>query len=238
MVLDILIPIIAGLGGSIIGVFGSRWIFLDQTRRQKSEERQKHIQDQLMAYDTLWRFLKECNNRWQAHPASTGIKQYTHWFTLDSYEWLRKHFEQSGNLLTSETFSIYLDLLKKDTLGMSALANGKPNPFIMANYMKLQDDAEQMCAKLQKNLDNLTKSHNGSHCLTYTMFRLQLPTKQWTKLFGCSLFTGVMSYFGALFGVGLNNIPQALMFGCIAGFIFFTSVVVGLQMSKYVECKN
>ncbi len=220
MIHDILIPIMAGLGGSIIGVFGSRWIFRDQTQRQKVAESQKHIQDQLMAYDMLWRFLKECNNRWQAHPASTQTKQFTHWFTLDSYEWLRKHFEQSGNLLTNETFSIYLDLLKKDRLGIAALANDEPMPLIMTNYMKLQVEAEQVCAKLQKNLDNLTKSHNGSHCLTYTMFRLQLPTKQWTKLFGRSLFTGVMSYFRALFGVGLNNIPQALVFGCIAGFIF------------------
>ncbi len=158
MLHDILVPVIVGLGGGIlggvIGVLGSMRLAQKQTQRQKAEERRKRIQDQLVTYDTLWRFLKERNSRWQSHPASTKIKQYTHWFTLDSYEWLRKHFEQSGNLLTSETFSIYLDLLKKDTLGMSALASGKPNPFIMANYMKLQDDAEQMCANLKKTLDN------------------------------------------------------------------------------------
>lgn len=104
----------------------------------------------MLAYDKLWRFLRESNNRWLAHPMSSKVKQYTHWFTLDSYAWLRKHFEQSGNLLTNETFSIYLDLFGKDRLGMAALANGKPTPLIMADYMKLQDEAERMCTKLRK----------------------------------------------------------------------------------------
>ena len=72
---------------------------------------------------------------------------------MDSYEWLRKHFEQSGNLLSKETFSIYLDLFGRDKLGMAALASGKPVSLIMADYMKLQDEAERMCAKLQKMLN-------------------------------------------------------------------------------------
>lgn len=157
MIHDTPVPIISGLGagilGGIIGVLGSRWIVRDQVRRQKAEEHQKHIQDQLAAYDKLWRFLKDSNNRWLAHPASSNMKQHTHWFTLDSYEWLRKHFEQSGNLLSKETFSIYLDLFGRDKLGMAALASGKPVSLIMADYMKLQDEAERMCAKLQKMLN-------------------------------------------------------------------------------------
>ncbi len=67
------------------------------------------------------------------------------------------------------------------------------------------------------------------------VFGLQLPSKQWAKLFVCSLLTGVMSYLGALFGVGLNNLPQALVLGCIVGFVFFISVVIGLQLSKHVK---
>ena len=157
MIHDTVIPIIAGsvggLVGGVIGMYGSKWAIQYQTRAQREKEQQKHIQDQLMAYDKLWRFLKASNTRWLAHPASHRAKQYTHWFTLDSYEWLHKHFEQSGDLLSLEIFNLYLDLLKKDNLGMGAHANGGSPSLIMANYMKLQDEAGQMCAKLRKLLD-------------------------------------------------------------------------------------
>ena len=158
MTYDTIILIVAGsvggLVGGLLGIGGNQLAIRYQTQTQRKRDQQKHIQDQLMAYDQLWRFLKASNTRWLSHPVSSKQKQFTHWFTLDSYEWLRKHFEQSGGLLSLEIFNLYLDLLKKDMLGMAAQANGSSPSLIMANYMKLQDKAEQMCAKLRKMLDS------------------------------------------------------------------------------------
>ncbi len=152
MTYDIIITVVAVLTAAIIGgllaMYGSKSAIQHQLQEQRKNEQQNYIRNQLMVYDKLWRFLKTSNTRWLSQPASRRVKGVTHWFTSDSYQWLYNHFIQSGNLLSLETFNLYLELSGKDPYDMTTKSTGNP-----ANYMKLQEEAEQMCAKLRKILD-------------------------------------------------------------------------------------
>ena len=146
----------AGLG-SIVGVFGSMWIANKAVKRQKKEKEMVRIQDRLEAYASLWRFLKESNNRAKSHPGFKQVKQYTHVFNSPTdYKWLRSHFISTRSLLSEKTYLLYLESFSKDKLGIAVVADSTPKP-IPTNYMALQDEAREMCDNLEGQLSKLTK---------------------------------------------------------------------------------
>ena len=145
------------IAGSIIRVLGSKWIADSTMKRQEMERVQSHVQDQLGAYTKLWRFLRESNNRATNHPSFKKIEWCTHVFDVPGdYRWLRDHFILTGNLLSDKTYSLYLESYSKDELGIDAMADPTPKS-IPANYMTLQDEAREMCDKLEGMLGKPTK---------------------------------------------------------------------------------
>ena len=143
--------------GSIVGVFGSMWIANKAVKRQEKEREMVHIQDRLEAYASLWRFLKESNNRAKSHPSFKQIAGCTHVFNSPTdYEWLRNHFISTKNMLSEKTYTLYLELFSKDKFGIAVVANSAPKP-IPTNYMALQDEAREMCDSLEGQLSKLAK---------------------------------------------------------------------------------
>lgn len=151
-----LVPIVTGLGGGIagglIGTWGAQRIADRAVKREEREKKMQHIRDRLGAYTSLWRFLKDANNRATSHPGLSKI--CTHVFNSPKdYEWLRGHFVTARHLLSDNTYSLYLDSFKRDKIGMAAMYNPTPRSApIPANYMALQEEAGHMCEKLKEAL--------------------------------------------------------------------------------------
>ena len=146
----------AGLG-SIVGVFGSMWIANKAVKRQEKEREMVHIQDRLEAYSSLWRFLKESNNRAKNHPGFKQVADCTHVFNSPTdYERLRSHFISARSLLSEKTYSLYLESFSKDNLGIAVMADSAPK-IIPTNYMALQDEAREMYDSLKGRLSKAAK---------------------------------------------------------------------------------
>ncbi len=156
--ITIIMSLISGIMGSIIGVLGSEWIANGSVKRQEKEKEQSHIQDRLGAYTSLWRFLKESNNRAVNHPAFKKINNCTHVLNSPTdYEWLRNHFSSTQHLLSKKTYSLYLESFNRDRLGIVSWQDHDPKP-IPANYTSLQDEVKEMCDKLEGMLGKPARS--------------------------------------------------------------------------------
>ena len=148
--ITIIMSLVSGILGSIIGVFGSMRIANKAVKRQEKEKEMVHIQNRLEAYSSLWRFLKESNNRAKNHPGFKQIADCTHVFNSPTdYERLRSHFISTRSLLSEKTYSLYLESFSKDNLGIAVMADSAPK-IIPTNYMALQDEAREMCDSLKE----------------------------------------------------------------------------------------
>ena len=151
-----LVPIVTGLGGGIagglIGTWGAKRIADRAVKREEKEEEMRRIRDRLGAYTSLWRFLRDANNKTANHPGFSKICTHVLNSPTD-YEWLRSHFVATRHLLSDKTYTLYLDSLKKDRIGLAAMYSppSSPKP-IPANYMALQEEAGQMCQMLKERL--------------------------------------------------------------------------------------
>ena len=155
--ITIIMSLVSGILGSIIGVFGSMWIANKAVKRQEKEKEMVRIQDRLEAYSSLWRFLKESNNRAKSHPSFKQAKQYTHVFNSPTdYERLSSHFISPRSLLSEKTYLLYLESFSKDKFGIASVANSAPNP-IPTNYMALQDEVREMCDSLKVQISKSAK---------------------------------------------------------------------------------
>ena len=156
--ITIIMSLISGIIGSVVGVLGSKWIADSAVKKQEKEKEQSHIQDRLGAYTSLWRFLKESNNRAVSHPSFKKMKGCTHVLNSPAdYEWLRNHFTSARHLLSDRTYSLYLESFSKDRLGIAIMTSNAPKS-IPTNYMALQDEVKEMCDKLEGMLDKPAKS--------------------------------------------------------------------------------
>lgn len=155
--ITIIMSLVSGVLGSIIGVYGSMWIANKTMKRQEKKNEMEHIQNRLEVYSSLWRFLKESNNRAKSHPGFKQIKEYTHGFNSPAdYEWLRNHFISTRSLLSEKTYSLYLESFSKDKFGRAVVADSASKT-IPTNYMTLQDEAREMCDSLEGQLSKSTK---------------------------------------------------------------------------------
>lgn len=151
----IIVGLASGIMGSVIAVLGSRWIAGSSMKRQEREKERAHIQDQLGAYTSLWRFLVESNKRATTHPKFKKIKDCTHVLNSPAdYEWLHNRFI-STRLLSNKTYMLYLELLSKDNFGIAAMTD-KPK-LVPTNYTALQDEVKEMCDRLEEQLGQSTK---------------------------------------------------------------------------------
>ena len=150
--MSVIMGLVGDIAGSVIRVLGSKWIANSNAKRQEREKEQSYVRDQLGAYTSLWRFLKELNIVAANHPNFKKIKDCTHVFrSPDDYEWLRNHFISTKCLLSEETHSRYLEALSKDRLRITTMAD-PTSQLIPTNYMALQDEAKKMCDRLEEQL--------------------------------------------------------------------------------------
>ena len=156
---QIVIGLASGIVGGVLGVLGSKWVARDAVKRQEKEAERVHVQSQWEAYNSLWRFLKESNMKATSHSSLSKIKGCTHVFSHPKdYAWLRDHFQTTKCLLSSTTYELYINSLKKDKFGMAVIGTNT-HKLIPANYIKLQNEAKQRCSELEKQYGDLIK-HN------------------------------------------------------------------------------